>query len=306
MLQQTTVAAVIPYFERFTSRWPTVEALAASDDAEVMSAWAGLGYYARARNLLACARVVAGECGGRFPRTEAGLLELPGVGAYTAAAIASIAFGKRAVVVDGNVERVIARVFAVDAPLPAAKPVIRARADELTPAERPGDYAQAVMDLGATICTPRNPACSRCPWTTICRAFAKGAQERYPVKAAKAARPTRYGVAYWIKVADHVLLVRRPAKGLLGGMRALPTSGWHAARVAPAAEEPISTDWHLAPAPVRHGFTHFELVLDVAKAELPERPLIGGDWVPTGALDQAGLPTLFRRCVEAATAPLLL
>ena len=193
MLQQTTVAAVKPYFETFTARWPTVEALAAAEDGELMAAWAGLGYYARARNLLACARVVAGELGGEFPDDEAELRKLPGIGAYTAAAIAAIAFGRRAVVVDGNVERVIARLHALNEPLPAARPRIRALADAMTPDEGAGDFAQAMMDLGATICTPRSPQCERCPVSAFCRAYREGRPEAYPVKAPKAARPHRRG-----------------------------------------------------------------------------------------------------------------
>lgn len=302
MLQQTTVAMATPYFHKFTERWPTVEALAAADDADVMSAWAGLGYYARARNLLACAREVTAR--GRFPATEAELLKLPGVGPYTAAAIASIAFGESAAVVDGNVERVMSRLFAVETPLPAAKTELRKHAASLTPAERPGDYAQAVMDLGATVCTPRSPACSRCPWNDRCAAFAAGNPERYPVKGAKPPRPTRYGTAWWIEVAGEVLLVRRPAKGLLGGMVALPTSEFALERGASVA--PVEAAWAILPEPVRHGFTHFDLVLDIAKARLAERPAIDGDWHPVAEIERAGLPTLFGRAAEAAITPRLL
>src|SRR5690606_25958797 len=274
MLQQTTVAAVAPYFARFTQRWPTVADLAGAADADVMAAWAGLGYYARARNLLACARAVARDHGGTFPDTEEGLRALPGVGAYTAAAVAAIAFRRRAVVVDANVERVVARLFAiatplpaarpeiraaaaiafrrravvVDAnvervvarlfaiatPLPAARPEIRAAADRITPDARAGDFAQAMMDLGATLCTPRNPACGICPLREDCAAFLTADPAAFPVKAAKKARPHRHGHVWWIERADgHVWLVRRPDKGLLGGMRALPSSDWSAA--APAA-----------------------------------------------------------------------
>jgi A/G-specific adenine glycosylase len=302
MLQQTTVAMATPYFETFTSRWPAVEALAAADDTQVMSAWAGLGYYARARNLLACAREVAAR--GGFPDTEAELLRLPGVGPYTAAAIAAIAFDRPATVVDGNVERVMSRVFAVDTPLPQAKAELRAYAASLTPHERPGDYAQAVMDLGATVCTPRSPACGRCPWSGRCAAFAKGEPERYPVKGVKPPRPTRYGTAWWIEVDGDVLLVRRPAKGLLGGMIALPASEFAAERGAGVA--PVEAEWSIVPEPVRHGFTHFDLVLDVMKARLPERPALGGEWHPIRRIEQAGLPTLFRRAAEAALTTRLL
>ncbi|MCA3254194.1 MAG: A/G-specific adenine glycosylase, partial [Alphaproteobacteria bacterium] len=259
MLQQTTVAAVIPYFERFTARWPTVEALAAADDAELMAAWAGLGYYARARNLLACARAVAAA--GGFPDSEDGLRALPGVGPYTAAAIAAIAFDRPAAVVDGNIERVISRVFAIATPLPAAKPEIRTRVAEVTPTLRPGDFAQAMMDLGATVCTPRRPRCDDCPLASVCAAKAAGTPEAFPVKAAKRARPTKLGTVYWLEAAGSVLLVTRPARGLLGGMAALPTGPWTVEHPG-LADAPAAVDWAVRPAAVRHGFTHFELVLD--------------------------------------------
>lgn len=302
MLQQTTVAMATPYFEAFTTRWPTIEALASAEDAEVMSAWAGLGYYARARNLLACARDVAAR--GGFPDSEAGLRELRGVGPYTAAAIAAIAFDEPAPVVDGNVERVMARLFAVETPLPGAKSKLRAHAASLTPTTRPGDYAQAVMDLGATVCTPKKPRCSACPWQSRCAAFAAGNPERYPLKTPKPARPTRYGTAWWIEADGHVLLVRRPAKGLLGGMIALPATEFALERsdVGP----PVEAAWLRLPEPVRHAFTHFDLVLDVAKAQLSTRPPIDGDWHPIAEIAGAGLPTLFKRAAEAATMPRLL
>ena len=302
MLQQTTVAMATPYFETFTARWPTIEALAAADDAEVMTAWAGLGYYARARNLLACARAVAAR--GGFPDTEVELRALPGIGPYTAAAVAAIAFGRPAAVVDGNVERVMSRLFAVETPLPAAKAELRMHASSLTPAERPGDYAQAVMDLGATICTPRSPACGRCPWNDRCAAFAAGTPQRYPLKSAKAARPTRYGTAWWIEAAGEVLLVRRPPKGLLGGMVALPTSDFALERSLSAG--PIDVEWSWLTEPVRHSFTHFDMLLDVAKVRLAKRPPIEGEWHPVADVDRAGLPTLFRRAAEAALMPRLL
>ena len=279
MLQQTTVAAVKPYFESFTRRWPTVEALATAEDGEVMSAWAGLGYYARARNLLACARMVA-ERGGAFPDMEEGLRKLPGIGPYTAAAIAAIAFGRRAVVVDGNVERVISRLHALPEPLPRARPRIRELADAMTPAEGAGDFAQAMMDLGATICTPRNPACRLCPVRSWCKAHAQGAPERYPVKAPKAVRPHRHGLAYWLEHDGDVLLVRRPAKGLLGGMLGLPE--------VPPAE----TGWEEAGA-VAHVFTHFSLTVTLTCARTDRR--LEGIWHPAATLLEAGLPTLFAK-----------
>jgi A/G-specific adenine glycosylase len=288
MLQQTSVAAVKPYFERFIARWPTLEALAAAPDADVMAAWAGLGYYARARNLLACARAVAAGHGGRFPDDEAALLRLPGIGAYTAAAIAAIAFGRRAVVVDGNVERVIARLHALAEPLPGARGRIRELVDTMTPARGAGDFAQAMMDLGATICTPRNPDCGRCPVRAFCASHAEGEPERYPVKAPKAARPRREGVAYWLEHDGHVHLVRRPPRGLLGGMLALPTG-----------DPPADTAWRDAGA-VEHVFTHFALTMRLKKGEATER--CEGIWWPIERIGEAGLPTLFAKLAARGAA----
>lgn len=284
MLQQTTVAAVRPYFENFVTRWPTVEALAAAEDGELMAAWAGLGYYARARNLLACARAVASEHGGCFPDDEAALRRLPGIGAYTAAAIAAIAFGKRAVAVDGNVERVVSRLHAVKEPLPAARPKIRALADAMTPDPGAGDFAQAMMDLGSAICTPRNPDCGRCPVRPWCAAYGEGDPGIYPVKAPKAARPHRVGLAYWLEHDDKVLLVRRPPSGLLGGMLALPEA------------EPAAAAWQDAGA-VDHVFTHFALTMRLLCAETEQRPeaMDRGLWWPADTIGEAGLPTLFAK-----------
>ncbi|MBB5987175.1 A/G-specific adenine glycosylase [Sphingobium lignivorans] len=306
MLQQTTVAAVIPYYERFLARWPDVAALAAAEDGDLMAAWAGLGYYARARNLLACARHVAALPGGRFPDDEAGLRALPGVGAYTAAAIAAIAFGRRAVVVDGNVERVVSRLFAVETPLPAAKAELRMLADRITPEADAGDFAQAMMDLGATICTPRKPACLACPLAEMCAARAAGDPERFPVKAPKKARPERRGTAWWIEAEGAVWLQRRPARGLLGGMLGFPTSEWredHGQTVPP----PWPGDWLLIEGRVRHVFTHFALELSVARLFLSVTPssaalakaLGDGQWWPLGRIGEAGLPTLFARVAQA-------
>lgn len=288
MLQQTTVAAVRPYFAAFTSRWPTVDALAAADEAEVMSAWAGLGYYARARNLIACARVVANEHGGHFPDDEAALLRLPGVGAYTAAAIAAIAFGRRAVVVDGNVERVVARLFAVAEPLPGARPKLRALMDSLTPAEGAGDFAQAMMDLGATICTPRSPDCGHCPVGGGCQARAEGRPEAYPVRAAKPEKPRREWTGYWLRRGDDVLLVRRPPKGLLGGMLALPV------------EPPVKAEWREVGA-IEHVFTHFALTMKVVAASA-DGALGEGIWWPVERLGEAGLPTVFAKAAAVGAA----
>ncbi len=308
MLQQTTVAAVIPYYQRFTERWPSVEALAGAADAELMAAWAGLGYYARARNLLACARHVTLERNGRFPEDEVGLRALPGVGAYTAAAVAAIAFGQRAVVVDGNVERVVGRLFAVETALPAAKPMLRALADSITPLQDAGDFAQAMMDLGATICTPRRPACLTCPLSAMCAARASGTQERYPIKVPKKDRPTRSGTAYWLEAEGAVWLVRRADKGLLGGMAALPTSDWAEGQATHAP--PLAGDWRVLAEPVRHIFTHFALNLSVARLLLEQQPddaqLVSafgaGQWWPVDQIEQAGLPTVFARAAMAARA----
>jgi A/G-specific adenine glycosylase len=292
MLQQTTVAMARPYFHKFTARWPRVEALAAADEADVMAAWAGLGYYARARNLIVCARAVVRDHGGRFPDSEAPLRELPGIGRYTAAAIAAIAFGRRAVVVDGNVERVVSRLFAVKEPLPAARPRLYALTDSLTPTEQAGDFAQAMMDLGATICTPRGPACGICPVMEPCAARREGQPEFYPVKAAKAAKPRRQGNAYWLEHDDHVLLVRRPGKGLLGGMLALPTGRWEEA--PPAGDgAPAAAHWNEAGA-IHHVFTHFALTLRLFCAAAPERAA-QGIWWPVEKIEEAGLPTVFAK-----------
>jgi A/G-specific adenine glycosylase len=295
MLQQTTVAAVKPYFHAFTKRWPGVADLAAAADGDVMAAWAGLGYYARARNLLACARVVVADFGGVFPDTEAALLTLPGVGAYTAAAIASIAFGKRAVVVDGNVERVVARLYAVETLMPAAKPELKRLTDVLTPDLRAGDFAQAMMDLGATLCSPKSPACALCPLNDDCKG--KADATRYPVRPVKSAKPNRAGTAWWIERHGHVLLVRRPSKGLLGGMLALPSCGWRGD--GPAA--PLQASWEVA-GQVAHVFTHFSLNLRVLKAKVDVdcATELGAEWWPIDQLDKAGLPSLFVKAALVA------
>ncbi|HYC95129.1 MAG TPA: A/G-specific adenine glycosylase [Sphingomicrobium sp.] len=283
MLQQTTVATVKPRFRRFISRWPTVERLAAAPDEEVLNEWAGLGYYARARNLIACARKIA-EMGG-FPRTEAELRKLPGLGAYTAAAIAAIAFGERATAIDTNVARVVARYHGIGKTLDQSRDEIRKLAEAMTPADRPGDFAQAVMDVGATICRPRNPGCSACPLADGCLARASGAPESFPAPKAKRLRPHRHGVAWWIERNGAVWLVRRPAKGMLGGMTALPGPEWGD---APPAVRPLAS--------VSHGFTHFTLDMQiVVRAE----PIGQGWWQPLDRLADAGLPTLYRKAVEA-------
>jgi A/G-specific adenine glycosylase len=297
MLQQTTVAAVTGYFRRFTDRWPTVQDLAAAEDAEVMGEWAGLGYYARARNLLKCARAVAAL--GGFPDTAEGLRALPGIGPYTSAAIAAIAFDRAETVVDGNVERVMARLHAVQTPLPAAKAELTALAARLTPAERPGDYAQAVMDLGATICTPRRPACGLCPWAAPCRARAQGLAAELPRKAPKAAKPVRLGHAYLARRADGAwLLERRPERGLLGGMLGWPGSDWSE---APAPAPPLDADWRALPAEVRHTFTHFHLRLSLHVAAVgPEAVAARGRFVPPDRFRPSDLPTVMRKAFDLA------
>ena len=296
MLQQTQVASVIPYFEKFTARWPSFEALAAAEDADLMAAWAGLGYYARARNLLACAREVAAR--GGLPESEAELLGLPGVGGYTAAAIAAIAFGQRAVVVDANVERVVTRLFALADPLPGARPRIRALTDTITPDARAGDFAQAMMDLGSSICTARAPRCLLCPLRAQCDGFATGAPETFPVKAAKLPKPQRYATMFWVERDGRVLLVRRPAKGLLGGMRALPTGPWEASPPG-LADAPVAAEWRMLDGRVRHGFTHFNLDVALAAAIIPAHTVAPeGEWWPIADIEAAGLPTVFAKAAR--------
>lgn len=300
MLQQTTVAAVKPYFAAFTGRWPDVAALAAAPEEEVMAAWAGLGYYSRARNLVKAARAVA-ERGG-FPDTEAELRELPGLGAYTAAAVAAIAFGQRAVVVDANVERVAARLFAIETPLPQARKEIRAAVEEITPETRAGDFAQAMMDLGATICTTRDPKCLLCPLAAGCAARLAGDPARLPRKAPKKPKPVRHGTAYWIERDGAVWLVRREGRGMLGGMRALPDDGW-SAQADGSGEAPLPGEWELL-GRVSHTFTHAQLELAVSRYSgkaLPEGAG-EGEWWPLAELETAGLPTLFAKAARLALA----
>ncbi|MGE0736442.1 MAG: A/G-specific adenine glycosylase [Alphaproteobacteria bacterium] len=311
MLQQTSVATVGAYFMRFVERWPTVAALAAAPLDDVLHAWQGLGYYARARNLHKCAQAIAAERAGAFPTDEAELLRLPGIGRYTAAAIAAIAFDRPSVAIDGNIERVIARLFAVETPLPAAKAEIRARAAELVPQQRPGDYTQAVMDLGAMVCTPRAPKCMLCPWAGICRARARGIQEQLPRKAVKAARPVRHGVAFWIVNAKGEILVRRrPERGLLGGMMEFPSTPWRAERW-PDSETDAHLPVALTGAPrwldgqVTHVFTHFELRLRMLAASGAGRAPAGCRWIAPDKLHTLALPTVMKklaRLVEAAHA----
>ena len=304
MLQQTTVQAVKPYFETFLRLWPDVAALAAADRQTVLSAWAGLGYYSRARNLLSCAEAVVARHGGVFPAEEAALLKLPGIGAYTAAAIAAIAFGRRAVVVDGNVERVVARYRAITAPLPGAKAAIRAAADALTPAVRPGDYAQAMMDLGATLCTPRKPACALCPLMEGCRARALGIAADLPARAPRPVKPVRRGAAFVVVDAKGRLLVRtRPDTGLLGGMTEVPGSDWIVDAPLPQAPDgaPLPAHWQDKGA-IAHVFTHFRLELGVFRADLPgQTPAPPGlVWLERTKTAEAAFPTVMRKVLSRA------
>jgi len=308
MLQQTTVKAVIPYFEKFLVRWPSITGLAAAHLDEVLAAWAGLGYYLRARNLHKCAQVVSREYDGCFPSSEAELQKLPGIGPYTAAAIAAIAFGEPVTPVDGNVERVVARLFAMCQPLPTAKGELKRLAQTLTPEHRPGDFAQALMDLGATVCTPRKPSCLVCPVQTDCAASAKGIAASLPLRQARAERPFRVGIAFVALREDgHVLLRRRPEAGLLGGMLEAPTTEW--ADLLPPTEEvlraaPLRADWWLVPGSVTHTFTHFRLNLIVYRAVVPADTALTFwaepdrcRWVARRDLDTAALPSLMRKVV---------
>jgi A/G-specific adenine glycosylase len=306
MLQQTTVKAVIPYYRKFLARWPRVVDLAAADLNEVLAAWAGLGYYSRARNLHMCARAVAERHGGSFPKSEAALLALPGIGAYTAAAIAAIAFDQPATAVDGNVERVVARLFAVREPLPGAKPEIKRLAATLTPQRRPGDFTQGMMDLGATICAPRSPSCALCPLSGSCLAARQGIAASLPVKAPKKDRPVRHGTAFVaIRTDGAVLLRRRAPKGLLGGMLEVPSTEWLAitgSRAAAKRDSPIPADWRHIGGAVSHTFTHFQLelnvflALNVSTCVLPQ----GCAWYPRTALRDEALPTVMRKVLAHA------
>jgi A/G-specific adenine glycosylase len=305
MLQQTTVKAVAPYYAKFLKSWPTVRKLAAAKLDDVLKAWAGLGYYARARNLHACANAVVERHRGRFPDTEEALRELPGVGGYTAAAIAAIAFDRRAVAIDGNIERVVARLFAVEMALPAAKPEIRRLAETLVPQRRPGDFTQAMMDLGATICTPKRPACVLCPWMDCCAARSRGDQETFPRKAAKVEGQLRRGASFVATRADGYVLVRsRPPNGLLGGMTEVPSTAWSQDfdEAAALVEAPLKARWRRLPGMVEHGFTHFPLRQSVYVAKVPAktRAPAGMRWVALGDLSGEALPNVMRKVVAHA------
>jgi len=297
MLQQTQAVVVAPYFEKFLGIWPTVQSLAAANLDDVLAAWAGLGYYARARNLHRTAQAVA-QAGGGFPDSEAALRALPGIGVYTAAAVAAIAFGAHASAVDGNVERVVSRLFAVHVPLPKSRPKLRKLAASLVPIARTGDFAQALIELGATVCTARSPSCPACPLSEGCKALAKGSQHTLPKRAPKPQRPTRNGVCFWLVKGRKVLLRRRPPKGLLGGMLEIPGTPWQAGawdQKAALEFAPTSADWQPAPVQVRHTFTHFHLVLTVMTASTRTGGHLAGDWVMIDDLEPAGLPSVFAK-----------
>jgi A/G-specific adenine glycosylase len=311
MLQQTTVKAVIPFYEKFLKRWPTVEALAASPLDDVLAAWAGLGYYSRARNLHKCAQAVVADHGGQFPRTEAGLGELPGIGPYTAAAIAAIAFGEPATPVDGNIERVVSRLFACRRPLPGAKREIKRLAETLTPQRRAGDFAQAMMDLGAAVCTPKRPSCLVCPLQQDCHAHALGIEAQLPVKLAKPERPVRYGTAFLALSEDgYVLLRKRPEAGLLGGMLEIPSTDWGDDWLPvdqALAAQPLKTDWWSVPGVVSHTFTHFRLEMMVLRAIVPAGASLTFwanpeqcRWVARRDLAHAALPSVMRKVIAHA------
>ena len=298
MLQQTTVAAVKDYFLKFVAKWPRVEDLAAAPLDDVLKAWAGLGYYARARNLHACAKVVAGELGGKFPKDMAGLQALPGIGPYTAAAIAAIAFDVPAAAVDGNVDRVVSRFYAIEEPLPQSKPRIRQLAQALVPEKRAGDFAQAMMDLGATICTPKSPACERCPWATECAGRAKGMAAQLPRKVAKPKVPMRRAHVYWIADGNGAVLVRQRAmKGLLAGMTEFPSSDWLEGKAA--FTPPFAADWKRLRGVVEHTFTHFNFEMTVWAAQA-KTPALGGRFVDVAALDDEALPSVMRKVAAHA------
>jgi A/G-specific adenine glycosylase len=308
MLQQTTVATVGPYYQRFLERWPTVEALAAADLDEVLHAWQGLGYYARARNLHRCAKAVAAGHGGRFPASEEGLRSLPGIGGYTAAAVAAIAFGLKATPVDGNIERVVARLFAVETPLPSAKPELRRLASRLTPEARAGDFAQGLMDLGATICRPKAPLCLTCPLTQFCAARAQGIAESLPRRSPKRARPQKHGVVFWIRRPDGAVLLRRRAEeGLLGGLMEFPSTDWREAAWSVAAaikSAPAKAQWRALPGVVRHGFTHFDIDLAILAGEVPARTRFEGVWARPEDFAGQALPTLMKKVARHALSAL--
>jgi A/G-specific adenine glycosylase len=303
MLQQTTVATVVPYFSAFLNRWPTVKDLAGADIDDVLHAWQGLGYYARARNLHACAKTVSETFDGHFPDNEDALRALPGIGIYTAAAIAAIAFGRRCAPVDGNIARVMARLHILQEPLPGVRQTAGEHALRLTPKDRPGDFVQAMMDLGATVCRPRSPTCAICPWTQACQARRRGTPEAFPVAAARRDRPLRHGVVFWTERPDQSVLVRRrPEKGLLGGMAEFPSTDWGNMPVTESlarSAAPCHAQWQMLPGVVTHGFTHFRLELTVWRGRTLDNVAPAGHrWCAAGQLDTLALPTLMRKVAQ--------
>ncbi len=302
MLQQTVVATVKPYFEKFTQRWPTLQSFAKASLDDVLVAWAGLGYYSRARNLYAAAQIILAN-GGAFPTTSKTLQDLPGIGGYTAAAIAAIAYGEPVTVVDGNVERVVARIFKVEIPLPLAKPELKLLAATLTPQQRPGDYAQAMMDLGATVCVPRNPKCTICPVSGFCKARKAGIQAELPRRAPKQARPQRHGIAYWVQHGDKILLRKRPAKGLLGGMVEVPSSSWLTETAKIGIDAPVAADWQETGCSITHVFTHFSLELEIVSVKLKKAPVLAAPylWATLTEMEQLALPSIMRKIVVTMT-----
>lgn len=310
MLQQTTVATVIPYFDKFLKLWPTVADMAAADLDQILTAWAGLGYYARARNLHKCARCVADNLGGTFPDSEQELLKLPGIGPYSAAAIAAIAFQQSAAVMDGNIERVMARMFNVTTPLPEARAELRKITERMTPAHRAGDYAQGVMDLGADICGPKITRCKTlCPWEEYCIANSLGTADQLPRRKPKTAKPTRRGYAFWAEYNHHLWLCRRPDRGLLGGMMEVPSTDWLETAdwdAVPPPQIPIIANWTETSGLVRHTFTHFHLELKIIRLELPEMiDLQEGDWFPFSHLGNLALPTVMMKIIHHQRQPAL-
>lgn len=300
MLQQTTVAHGTPYWHKFLEAFPTVNDLANADRDRVLTMWAGLGYYARARNLHKCAQLIRDQYNGRFPESEAELLKLPGIGPYTAAAMAAICFDETTNIVDGNVERVISRVFTVETPLPNGKSDIKAFAATLVGPDRPGDYGQALMDLGSNVCTPTSPRCDVCPWGKYCAAYKAGTQTVYPRKLKKAKLPVRYGAVFVLMADEHVLLERRPDKGLLGGMMGFPGSDWGETPDSPVSHAPMKAQWTKCADIVQHVFTHFELRLDVYIADIKRRNDIDGVWAPLSEIGSYALPTVMKKVMKAA------
>jgi len=307
MLQQTTVATVKAYFEKFTKLWPTVTDLAAAPQELVLKEWAGLGYYARARNLHKCAQIVVREHNGEFPASEAGLKTLPGIGDYTAAAIASIAFGEPAAVVDGNIERIVTRLSRIETPLPKAKPEIKSHVKDMTPDDRPGDFAQAMMDLGSSICSPKKPECLLCPWTSQCDARRYGDMERFPVKPPKKVKPTRRAVSFWIEHDGHVLFERRTESGLLGGMPGFFSTPWIELESIPSHQDavtyaPVAIEWSKSNDIAKHTFTHFHLETQLYIGETEKRANIeNGFWHAIHDLDELGLPTVLKKIAKLRT-----